>query len=687
MSEKRSETSHFDMANRIYKQAGEQSLELYRLFRVYHPVYEISVNIETEYPDEHYHIIEKYMDKLICGYIGEDKELGEGIYIRTKDELFELLGIGQEAYEIAESFYRDLLAAGHFEEVPGEGIRGLRAARESVKLQKKMVSSTVKERKLFDQLSAKLMPEVFYELGKYACSRESVDDESALARGSVWLQPNETILNSGADLEQMLGNFSYISSERIKRGLPRGYQSMSISKDDPAEISFYPYYLAVFTDGREFEYRAYRIDNGKQIDWIGDQYRSAYYEKAVQLLSSLAGISEMNILNPLNRNFYIKVDAVPDADGGVFEDALTGNYEWHLQNWQIRDLLGLGPDRMYKKPVCMMIANHNIACLTSYESGKIIRIHKTEEQRQLLLASKSADEKERKALFEEYLGKTGERTIAAQVRLLSEAERARKEEAMQLYRQGQYAQAMELFDGLAMYDADCSFRLGVMNDFAYGTPEDVQQACFWYEVSSHQGNRIARFNLANYCLSGTGTEKNAQRAAALYAKSSKDEYANSMYKLARCYDKGQGVRENKKRALHWYRKAIKAGREKDYFDIAYLLHRGPEELRDYEEAYRYYLLSIAEGNAASCCNLGVMYANGEGVARDEEKAVEYYRMGSERGNAQAKYNLAWKYENGKSVPKDLQMALTLYEEAASMGHEGAQKKVKELQNAEKEEQS
>ena len=50
-----------------------ENTNLIRIFRVYHPVYRMHVNIDVEYHDPSYHIIERYMDMLICGYSQGDR--------------------------------------------------------------------------------------------------------------------------------------------------------------------------------------------------------------------------------------------------------------------------------------------------------------------------------------------------------------------------------------------------------------------------------------------------------------------------------------------------------------------------------------------------------------------------------------------------------------------------------------
>lgn len=406
--QEKSEQYHFDMVNRIYSKMKDEQAVFFRLFRVYHPVYEISVNIETEQIEENYHIIEKYMDKLICGYIGGNKALAGGVFIKDKYELFKLLGIDKQAYEIADKFYNDLLEAGHFIEIPGVGIKGLKAAHASIKLEKRVSSATVKQKKLFDQFSGRLMSKEFYALKNYSYKRDTLDEKNVILKKSVWLEPNVTILNSNADIEHMLGNFDYVNQEQIERGLPQGFQRLSIAKDEPIEMAFYPYYLAIFKRESDYEYLAFRIDNGKQIKWVSDQYKTGYYSNPRELLETLSKISWNNTLvNPLYNDFRIKTDGCPDAKNGIVLDEMTGNYIWELQDWQIKILLGIESkeNAKFSPSKCGCIASQNIICLTEKETGKLVHIQKSDAQKKILsaAANKRLSLEERRDLFREYL--------------------------------------------------------------------------------------------------------------------------------------------------------------------------------------------------------------------------------------------------------------------------------------------
>ena len=387
MKNRKTEKSHFDMANRISHQLQEG--ELYRLFRVYHPVYEISVNIETRLVEENYHIIEQYMDKLVCGYTGKGGSAGqdeagdETAYVRNKDEIFELLGLDKQAYEIADRFFEDLVRDGHFE-VREDRIIGKRTAVDSLKLQKRVTSKTDKARKLFDHYSKQLMPGEFYDLRKYARSRDNIDEGSKIVKYSVWLDPDIAV--DPVDVEQAIRGTAadYSGSTAIDRGLPQGYKDLTIAEGEEVRCAYYPYYLAVIKIGNGFAYKAYRIDSGREIKWIGDQYRTAEYARARERIRVLSDCREESVRNPLNDNFLLTEGGEPSEENGVVRDEDTGNYVWTLQDWQLRDLLGLGEDKMFKRPVCLMVANNDTACLDHFEAGKIVRIIKTAEQETLL---------------------------------------------------------------------------------------------------------------------------------------------------------------------------------------------------------------------------------------------------------------------------------------------------------------
>ena len=409
MGKQNFEKSLIRMANSIPSQLQEG--ELYRLFRVYHPVYEISVNIESLLVEENYHIIEQYMDKLVCGYKGKGDtavQVSKNGYVRNKNELFELLGLEKQAYEIAEMFFEDLVRDGHFEVREKENrIIGKKTAVDSLKLQKRVTSKTDKIRKLFDHYSKQLMPKEFYDFRKYVRSRDNIDEDSKMVKYSVWLNPDIAV--DPVDVERAIRGTAadYSGTTAIDRGLPQGYKGLTIAEGEEISCVYYPYYLAIIKVKDEFIFKGYRIDNGKEIEWIGEQYQTAEYSDAKSRIMVLAEYRErVDVRNPLNdKNFLLTQGGEPSKENGVESDKDTGNYVWTLQDWQLQDLLGLGKDKLFKRDSCSMVANNEVACLAHFEAGKIVKIVKTVEQAELLKdAIEAKNQAERNALFQEYAG-------------------------------------------------------------------------------------------------------------------------------------------------------------------------------------------------------------------------------------------------------------------------------------------
>lgn len=407
MSKKNHEKNHFNMANKIYAKRGQYNGELYRLFRVYHPMYEIDVNIETQNVDDNYHIIEKYMDELVCGYTEDSERIADGVYIRNESELFELLGINTEAYEIAEKFYQDLVDAGHFE-TSQNGILPKQPAINSIKLDKRVSESTQREKKLFDLYSMKLVPADFYDLNYYAVDSGNVENLGNANRLSVWLPAESGEDRSAGDIQNMMNNTEYVNSERIDRGLPRGYKRMFLGAETDIEVKFLPYYLALFKTSNGIIYRAFRIDNGAPIEWIGEQFATTEYKLPRERINRLATLQEeQTVNNPICDDFLISDKGVPSAENGVSRMADSQNYIWKLTDKQLGFLIGVDGAQGLKKSPCNKIANNEIACLNNYEAGKIIYIKKTEAQKRLLLDCIPLSLEEREELFAQYLKSKG----------------------------------------------------------------------------------------------------------------------------------------------------------------------------------------------------------------------------------------------------------------------------------------
>lgn len=74
---------------------------------------------------------------------------------------------------------------------------------------------------------------------------------------------------------------------------------------------------------------------------------------------------------------------------------------------------------------------------------------------------------------------------------------AGQQEAEDAYERGDYVTALHEYLMLAQQgDVDAQFRVGYMYDFALGTPQNRNQAEYWYQLAAQSGHIVAMNNLA-----------------------------------------------------------------------------------------------------------------------------------------------------------------------------------------------
>ncbi len=367
----------------------EQYPGLVRLFKVYHPALELKVNIEKKNEAPTYHVIERYIDMLLC----------EGAY--TENEIACLLGLNGQAYEVFEWFFQDLIQNGHCEETArGDQkiYRGTELARESVRHRKMYIPGEDLVSRLFDQYTLHLLPRDFYEMGRLEKTEQTVSRDDMQA---VWLP--KRILSRAGDLPQqvvigqLLGNHSYSGREQIEEySLPMGYRGIRLASEgnENPEVRYFPYYLGVFKDSgsENVTYRAFRIDSKKEIPWIGEQYQTREYAEARGLIEHLADVREENLQNPLMdgkegepfNSCTIRAGGRVLSVNGYREDRY-GNYIWTITDRQVDEMTGILPGSRKDLNLCRWVAYNDQVCLEKFEAGKLIYIQKTDEQEGRLL--------------------------------------------------------------------------------------------------------------------------------------------------------------------------------------------------------------------------------------------------------------------------------------------------------------
>jgi len=205
--------------------------EISRFLMVEYPVLLQQFNMREKYYEDDFHIIEYYMDKLVCETTIADKE-----------ELIEILGLGSNR-EIAEVFYKNLLTCNHIV----EGKQSLHAtewARNSVKCGKKQIEKTSKRKMYFDAINCKPLPAEFYKNSyRIRSFNEILNYDSYFI--NTWSDPNQFELQNAV--------LTLKGDERLRYNIPQELIDIDFDYDEyekaAEHVQFTPFYIALMKDG------------------------------------------------------------------------------------------------------------------------------------------------------------------------------------------------------------------------------------------------------------------------------------------------------------------------------------------------------------------------------------------------------------------------------------------------------
>ena len=405
-----------DFATLLHRVQPREGWEVYRIFKVYHPALEAETNITVQEVSESYHIIEKFMDILVCNH---EQTVGGAPRIRDKDELLRLLGIDYEAYEIASLYFDDLVKCGHFRVEP-DGIYPCQCAidsvasidmhalfasdtgsveeledlfgaeeetKQSVKLDRKYTQRRIYSKKLFDQYTKQLMPACFYGVDGFISTPEAADGNASEAN-ALWLPPVSTILDAAVDLEMgILTANRQGGKTHYENGLPQGFAGMTIVSGTQPQLRYCPYYLVVYLDETEnLQFAAHDILSGEEIPWLSECYGQPPedgYASAKQLVCELCALTESDtVQSPIVANWPIVLDGKTAQIFG-YSDGDNGNFRWTMQPWQLPTLEEMCKYETKRKQVWFAL-NNTFEVMNNFLAGRTVEIRICEEYRQRL---------------------------------------------------------------------------------------------------------------------------------------------------------------------------------------------------------------------------------------------------------------------------------------------------------------
>lgn len=168
-------------------------------------------------------------------------------------------------------------------------------------------------------------------------------------------------------------------------------------------------------------------------------------------------------------------------------------------------------------------------------------------------------------------------------------------EGLNLYKQGQYEQAMKELKGPALQGDMLSQRLvGIMYLQGQGTEKDAVQAAYWFQEAAKQGDAAAQAYLGEMYLAGNGLPQDDISAVYNAQQSAGQGYGPGQVLLGRLYLDGRGLERDPQMALDWFGKAAAQGLAEGQYQLAQLLEQGEGVKRDAKQALKWYEAADAQ---------------------------------------------------------------------------------------------
>lgn len=202
----------------------------------------------------------------------------------------------------------------------------------------------------------------------------------------------------------------------------------------------------------------------------------------------------------------------------------------------------------------------------------------------------------------------------------------------------------------------------------YYLSHDRDQALYWYQQASVQGNSKATISIADFLMS----EGQFQEAMRLYKEASIAGDSEAMMKLGLIYLSGNVVEKNPREAYYWINQSVEKGHVQSREVLAQLLFDGIGVSIDKVKAVQLYRDAANSGSRNAQVRLGLFYLQGEGVSQSYDQAIYWLQQAYENGDLNAAYVLGGLYYQGKGMDQSYAKAFNYFEPAAKNGNAESQ---------------
>jgi TPR repeat protein len=205
---------------------------------------------------------------------------------------------------------------------------------------------------------------------------------------------------------------------------------------------------------------------------------------------------------------------------------------------------------------------------------------------------------------------------------------------------------------------------------------EYDQALAVFREGADKGDPESQYGMGTMLLEGkAGGKRDEAGAAACFKKSAAQGHAKAQNRLGDMYDQSRGVYQDLGHALVWYRKSAEQGYAPGQDNLGRMYEKGRGTRQDYARAVYNYTGAANQNYAPAEYHLGLMYARGWGVRQNVPLAVEWVRKSAAQGYVDAMYTMGQVYENGHGVAKNPREAVAWYKKAADAGNEKAMERL------------
>ena len=543
-----------------------------RLIRFGYPLLRVQANILSYKDNMDFCLIKKYIHRLVTG----DRPTDENpiVYVQDRLHAFRLLGADKELYDVASYYYDELILNGAIHDTPQGALAGPAP----------FDDPSLKRIRSSRQSEGNLVVDMF-TLDIYGNKVSSVRCRSLAEllgdyERDICLPYPPEYVGQPEVLEELINqrNFDfskcteeYMTNRLQEQNMPHGVQRIELvqeeEEDDPVEILWVPYYLALEKTEDGTQYCLYSHSSGRPIDLF--PINSPDYKVLQQFLDQLLqgryfpGITYHltdSIEIPLTgKKFALEKDVTMDEDG---------NYHVPLTN----DHLAL---------ICMLeeadtvdvlnLITKSVGVIPSCEAGRLVHFHLTEEQQAFCQAVLDAP-------------------------------------------QNRHLLAMPMLEQAAENDnVEAIYHLANCLLMGRGTEEDQHRAFTLYQKAAAKKHSWGQLYESFCHLNGFGTKVNpeASLASLLQINPRAPSYSLVLHNI--------GVAYLLQKEYANAAKALQQAESRNFvspltaYSLGYLYEKGLGVEQSYEEAVKRYQTAAKWGHIPARFSLAACYIKGTGV--------------------------------------------------------------------------